>query len=74
MIPKVYTHRVNEGRNICKADSYIRVKDIKRIKEIRNKFVKYGIVFEEENPKELETTLHLIVRIPYRLELIENDK
>lgn len=66
MIPKVYTHRTNCGRDICSADVSIRVKDIERIKELTKELEKYGIVFEQESPDSSETILRLIVRIPYK--------
>ena len=68
MIFKVYPHVCNSGRNICKADTFIRVKDVERIKEFTKELEKYGLVFETEDAKEQQTNLHLIVKIPYKME------
>ena len=51
MAIRVYAHSANYGRNICNVDTYIRVKDIKRIKELTKELEKYGLVIEEEHVK-----------------------
>ena len=68
MAIRVYAHSTNYGRNICNVDTYIRVKDIKRIKELTKELEKYGLVIEEEDAREQQTNLHLIVKIPYKVE------
>jgi 5-enolpyruvylshikimate-3-phosphate synthase len=65
---RVYPHIVNDGRNICKADTFIRVKDVERIKELTKELEKYGLITELEDAIEQQTNLHLIVKIPYKWE------
>lgn len=71
MILRAYPHSQNYGRDICNVDTFIRVKDVERIKELKKELEKYGVIFETEAPDKLETTLHLIITIPYTIERAE---
>lgn len=70
MANRVYAHNFKNGSNICKADTYIRIPNKEKIEELKNEFLKYGQVIINENCTEPITEIHLIVKIPYKLELI----
>lgn len=73
MIPRVYTHSDN-NKNICKADTCRLVPNKEKIDELKNELGKYGAISIHENSAEPITEIHLIVKVPYKVEWLENDK
>lgn len=71
MISRVYTHRVKNEQNICDDDTYILVPNKEKIEELKNEFVKYGKVFINEHCAEPITEIHLIVKVPYKMEWLK---
>ena len=71
MISRVYTHRISNEQNNCKADNYRLVPNKEKIEELKNEFVKYGKVFINEHCAEPITEIHLIVKVPYKVEWLE---
>ena len=74
MANRVYAHSFENGRNICKADTFIRIPNKEKIEEIKNELLKYGEIAIIENCVEPITEIHLIVKIPYKVEILSNGK
>ena len=74
MISRIYPHIYN-GQNICNCnvDTYIRVPNKEKIEELKNELEKYGKVFINEHCSEPITEIHLIVKVPYKVERCENE-
>ncbi len=71
MISRVYIHRVDNEQNNCKADTYRLVPNKEKIEELKNELEKYGKVFIDEHCAEPITEIHLIVKVPYKMEWLE---
>ena len=74
MIIRVYPHSVNNGQNNCKADTYRLVPNKEKIKELKIELEKFGKVFINEHCAEPITEIHLIVKVPYKVEWLENEQ
>ena len=73
MISRVYTHSVNNGQKNCKADTYRLVPNKEKIEELKIELDKFGKVFINEHCVEPITEIHLIVKVPYKVEWLENE-
>lgn len=73
MISRVYTHSVNNGLNNCNVDTYRLVQNEEKIKERKIKLDKYGKVFIDEHCAEPIAEIHLIVKVPYKVEWIKDE-
>ena len=71
MINRVYIHRVDNEKNDCRADTYRLVPNKEKIEELKNELEKYGKVFINEHCAEPITEIHLIVKVPYKMEWLE---
>ena len=71
MINRVYIHRVDNEKNDCRAETYRLVPNEEKIEELKNEFVKYGKVFINEHCAEPITEIHLIVKVPYKMEWLK---
>lgn len=69
MIFRAHPYSVNN--DTYDAFTYIRVKDVERIKQLTKELEKYGVVVEVPDAIEQQTNLHLIVKVPYKKVLIE---
>ena len=70
MIPRVYQHSAN-NKNICNADTCRLVPNKEKIEELKNELGKYGALSINENCAEPITEIHLIVKVPYKAEVLE---
>lgn len=68
MISRVYTHSVNNEQKNCTTETYRLVPNKEKIKELKIKLNKFGKVFIDEHCAESITEIHLIVKVPYKVE------
>ena len=73
MISRVYTRSVNNGLNNCNVDTYRLVPNEEKIKELKIELDKFGKIFVNEHCAEPITEIHLIVKVPYKVEWIKDE-
>ena len=73
MISRVYTHRVNNLQNDCGVETYRLVPNEEKIKELKIELDKFGKIFVNEHCAEPITEIHLIVKVPYKVEWIKDE-
>lgn len=72
MISRVYTHSVNNEQKNCTTETYRLVPNEEKIKELKIELNKFGKVFIDEHCAESITEIHLIVKVPYKVEWFKN--
>ena len=73
MINRVYAHSVNNLQNDCRSETYRLVPNEEKIKELKIELDKFGKIFVNEHCAEPITEIHLIVKVPYKVEWLKDE-